>query len=404
MNDIILWHLNIDEEEAGEYKSPDIGYSGNSNLLLKLEFDINHKLEVVKKTLKATYEYEKNIKYIDKKSAEISAVDSEKAKGSKLTSQDIIVGRRLNLCDEALSHVDEENMSGDSNTFSCFGDVKYPGIHTFTALTTRPPIKHNEKLSNMSDVVNFQFPYEFEKERIEGTLDLPLIEAPGGVLKTRVKYKYELSRKKLELRYFPLKKDARSITGNFLGYKRITNNVAKASMSEWFIHANNEVRVLVEGRNVTNNFIIWRYARVWNAKLNKNKERNEQYKTSSPPWVDDNISKSPKEWVDHPGRIMSRTADSWPMERQLDEFVVGVHQFPEFGFLYFIVVIDTMPNECRVRTYYPEKIDLEDLCKLKQSEEQAPFLTDKWKELVESDSMKEKYGTDSGWWNSAKQK
>jgi hypothetical protein len=49
----------------------------------------------------------------------------------------------------------------------------------------------------------------------------------------------------------------------------------------------------------------------------------------------------------------------------MQEYLVGVKGFPEFGGLYFIVVVDTKPNEYRVRMYPAKKITINEWCAIK---------------------------------------
>lgn len=78
--------------------------------------------------------------------------------------------------------------------------------------------------------------------------------------------------------------------------------------------------------------------------------------------------------------------DSWPQERFIQEFLVTVHLLPEFGFLYFIVVIDTKPNYYRVRMYPAKKITIDEWCKIKQMS--MPY---------QSEATSGQTSVDSGW-------
>jgi len=47
--------------------------------------------------------------------------------------------------------------------------------------------------------------------------------------------------------------------------------------------------------------------------------------------------------------------------------VSSVEKFPEFGFLYYIVVFDKAPSSWRVRMYDAKKITISDWCAYKSS-------------------------------------
>jgi hypothetical protein len=93
-------------------------------------------------------------------------------------------------------------------------------------------------------------------------------------------------------------------------------------------------------------------------------------------------------WVDVPSApVLFADPSRWPSVRQIDEFVVSVDRFPEFGFLYYIVVWDVAPNAYRVRAYPARKITIEDWCKLRSAKPSVPEVDDSSQPL------------DSGWKN-----
>jgi hypothetical protein len=77
----------------------------------------------------------------------------------------------------------------------------------------------------------------------------------------------------------------------------------------------------------------------------------------------------------------------------IHEYLTTVERFPEFGFLYYIVIIDTKPNQYRVRMYKAKHITAEEWAQIKKSTQ--PYMTE------DSDEPE----VDSGWrrpWNPAK--
>lgn len=60
--------------------------------------------------------------------------------------------------------------------------------------------------------------------------------------------------------------------------------------------------------------------------------------------------------------------DQWPAVRVLREYLIAVEGFPEFGYMYAVVIAETEPtNHYHVRKYKPEKIAASDWEKIKQS-------------------------------------
>jgi hypothetical protein len=79
-------------------------------------------------------------------------------------------------------------------------------------------------------------------------------------------------------------------------------------------------------------------------------------------WDQTGITHGPN-WKDMPGPLGEiRPPENWTPERFTQEFLLAVEGFPEFGFLYYVVHIDTKPRGYRVQTKW-EELDADEWCK-----------------------------------------
>lgn len=332
----------------------------------KLVFDINNKLRGDTESLNAQYTF--TLTFRDPKSTAPARSDTV-GRGHQLQWADISVSRRLEFCDAELNVADEGGPEeAPPGSFFLSASVTFP-VKVTTTCCNPPLISRTDAEGGIAEA--FHFNYDFtQREHEERQKELPTEELrEQWNREVRRTVSYRLSTKPLALKYMPMKKDMRSVSGRYTGYKHLSGNFAKDDVSKSsFVHGNSQIQVLVEGRDVTRSFILWRYARFSRAGLSPNKQPTGPYTSARPPWVDDNPQRRPDEWVDTPGSISSQPPNRWPRERGLYEFVAGVHRFPEFGLLYFVVVIETVPNEYRVRMYDAEAITIERWCEIKKSD------------------------------------
>jgi hypothetical protein len=154
-------------------------------------------------------------------------------------------------------------------------------------------------------------------------------------------------RSTLSLKYTPvLGQDFRFKEGVAKGrdLHGITPNLATDHEHTWFVHGNSDIQI--EGKG-SQQQTIQRFERTWTGSLNADGSAGALSTGQSPVFGPDGTTR-----FDVPGVLnpppFNGTPDQWTPSRQLEEFVVGIKGHPEAGFLYFTVVIDTMPGQYQV--------------------------------------------------------
>lgn len=179
---------------------------------------------------------------------------------------------------------------------------------------------------------------------------------------------YHIRRKPLELQYRPLTDSIINRPGieQCKGCTPITPFYALDTRTPTpfhYIHANIRFHVLVDGDAVTDRLATIRWWRNWDAPLSSVIQPS-TYKQISP-WRDDNLGGGPN-WSDAPGTSPVGQPSSWPPLSYLQEFVVGVRDMPEFGFVYYSVVHDTKPGFYRVRMSNGRRITADEWCAIRR--------------------------------------
>jgi hypothetical protein len=164
-----------------------------------------------------------------------------------------------------------------------------------------------------------------------------------------------------------------------------------------FLHPNVEVRLMIGNDDVTHfmktypryglkYFEVARRRRSWIAPLHSDNENAGPYRT--PPghqsgWIEDPTGApgdgnpgqgwyTKPNWYDMP-TTSPGAPSSWPRQRLVEEFLLGVKNFPEFGFLYYATVVDTkppaggQPAQYRVRKTQAERINEPKWCSILNS-------------------------------------
>jgi hypothetical protein len=379
---VVLWHMQVSTTQIFDITSP-MQQVHTEISPLTAEFDIDHQLMQDPASITVTYSYN----------------SKETLAGGDVYATAIPTGtsispdwrtnpsRNISNCNppEPSVCINDPGCSDQENTFN-FGI--YVGVPI--TLTIYPPGADPIPKSLGTGLgVEFYIPYDFTQTNQSGTVQPPglpygatytevLLPPPGGTGTQVTTYTvdYTLTTKDLELTYTPLNQDISSSTeGGYQGYQTVTPNLA-SSVSGWRLHANNQLQPTVEGADVTSDFIVWRWVRVWVAPVGSDGNRSAPYAGAvapgSPnlPWLDDNLpddtGQRQPSWNDVPGGpSLPSDPSAWPTVRQLNEFVASVNNYPEFGFLYYIIVMDVMPNAYRVQMFPAQSITADDWCTIK---------------------------------------
>lgn len=191
--------------------------------------------------------------------------------------------------------------------------------------------------------------------------------------------------KPLALVYTASAKDVRSKTDSPWGGAKKKSETLTFDGNAYVAHANNRVQPMVDGADASKDLKIYRCVRSWVAPLAADGTRSADYSTaigSSVPaqWLFDNEvdgGVTQPGWYDIPAfGLLSKDPSQWPRARQVDEFVSGVYQFPEFGFIYYAVVWEIFPDAYRIKMYPETKLSLADWCARKANSPNQPLVGD----------------------------
>jgi hypothetical protein len=253
--------------------------------------------------------------------------------------------------------------------------VRLIGVATPITIWTFP--KMPEQRRPIGLIMNIQFPYKYDQTEINPPeADVPqgppVGSMPGPISGPVVglnpplnpaKMKVTLKRKPLELKYEPLSSDMLGETAFKEGRTHVTDYYATVRPGGGsLLHGNNRTRVMVDGNDASTSFAVSRFLTDWVQPINQTGQRVGNIRGGG--WRLD-TSLASGGWVDIPGQTLPGSPNTWPQQRYMQEYLVGVNGFPEFGGLYFIVIVDTKPNEYRVRMYPAKKITINEWCAIK---------------------------------------
>lgn len=233
-----------------------------------------------------------------------------------------------------------------------------------------------ESRAELALIMRAKFPYDYRETQLDPPeVDVPQMQTAGFAPVSGVgailnpptvpaKMKVTMTRKPLKLEYQPLKTDMIESTRSGQGYSSITSNFArgKGGRGGWFIHGNSRIQVMVDKIDASTSFSISRWKAESIQRIDGTGRRIGQIRIA--PWHIDTQAVGGL-WIDIPGQDLTPSPGKWPQERYMQEYLVGVSGFPEFGGLYFIVVIDTKPNWYRVRMYPAKTITIDQWCSIK---------------------------------------
>jgi hypothetical protein len=319
-----------------------------------------------------------------------------------LSRRELLVGRNSTLCDNAIS-VETEGARRYSwpqpDRWVVSNNLIWPtsvtNYYSDGRLIASVDVDSAQPLATLTEQ---QVPYDYRQLVNQGRTTLPPFRAPVTFRQISRTINYSIVRQQtMKLEYLPQCRPERSRpihdppecvpdqVGNpaltCLTCDRVDDYYAHFGRNHFFIHANVGIRAIIGNEDVTEYmdrrsgqikyFPIVRLRRAWESGLNSAGESDGNYTTNG--WVEDhtgvpgsgNVVKP--NWYDAPGRGQSLQPPRWPPNRLLQEFLVGVKDFPEFGFLYFTTISDTKPGMYRVRKSQVRRITEQDWCSIKQT-------------------------------------
>jgi hypothetical protein len=396
---VVLWHLQVTAYQVWDNVVPDtttglgmglptlppaVSFGPTTKIHSALQpfayqVDINNQLQNEPRSDQVSYGYSSDRKDM---AAVVVVMDSAVAPtGTGFNSDSFAFARNIQTCAQELN-VQDPGATQNANTFYLFGMADIPVIETVA------PSYGSPKTNNTDTPIgaDFSIPYDYTQPSQSGTIsptDLPygvvhsMMNLPAGTgipSASLNQIQYQLTMKSLQLQYAVSPTDnifSASVTV-FDGYNEVNNSANLATNgSQWVVHGNNVVTVLVDGEDVSPSFKTLRFWNVWSAPLASNKlvANNANSKPRSGGvggWGPDTAAAGAS-WVDVPGERILSPPSQFPADRQLAEFVTGVANFPEFGFLYFNVTTDTVPGGSRVFMSPATPITAQQYCSIKSS-------------------------------------
>ncbi len=355
---------------------------------LTVEFDLDQNLFADETTFTASYGYSSSSQMQAFGQTTIS--QTSVPTGSSYTGLGFVGSRNISICDET---VVDPNASSIPGSFALQGSIDVPVTETTTP-SQNPPNQTTTALGIQAIVGYDDYNTNTSHDGVVPPTDpFPwtavhtMFNDPGkagSISCATNSTTCTVTQKAMTINYFPQNQDVRTLADAYTGYQAVTSTLLNWQPG-FKLHANNLLQPTVEGQDVSNSkFYAWRWVRVWTAPLGsdgasrtgkyvKNKPLTNTPDVPSVPtgWMYDNGPASGVRaagWYDVPmGPTLPANPNNWPAMRQLDEFVASVWQYPEFGFIYYIVVFDSVPNACRVTMYPAQSISLNQWCAMKSS-------------------------------------
>lgn len=424
-NSTVIWNMRLSIEritESGLENNPHPIASGRVSLFeslspLTLDFEIDHNIKIRDKSLKVDYKW----KYEEKHwyANQLAYYCHGEENGNKLVDYSLAFKRHIKTGanEELLDVYDYDEMEKEfAETFKMF-KISQPD-NTFwldyktiisaksSAIDYLSGQKHPESYEMLQSFDDyFTGPYRYD-EKVNQETDRLMVTVPslGIVKKMSYKISYRLERKNLTIEYHPQPFDM-TYHPMVAVYKDGERRAKEPYLIKlvgkdwehtgklyhgWAIHGNNMIIPKVEGVDKSDTFNTIRFMREWLTPIDENDRIIGKY-IMGKKWHNDNLSGKPS-WVDVPGCVIVTEADQWTASRYLQEYLVAVERFPEFGFLYYIVVVDTKPNQYRVRMYKAKHIKAEEWAMIKKSPQ--PYLNEVTGQLELDSGWRQPWNTD----------
>jgi hypothetical protein len=261
--------------------------------------------------------------------------------GSSVTQPALNLTRHLEFNDSSLTVVDDPSQSDQaSGTIRLRGEVtlggmqynvNFPGIQQSGSTQAGVPLQ-------------VDIPYDPTQVTQQQT-----VKTKSGGMSIAGTATVTVTRAQTALQYTPLATDLVGSTGmGIVKGKLFPNRVppffASDPSGSSMIHGNNHIAVLLDGQDVgaTYNTNRWLRERAWALGAN---DTHGALLFPSDGFQNDNLTGGPS-WSDVPG---SELTPASPPMLTLQEYLVSVKNHPEFGFLYYIVIVENRPAQYRLR-------------------------------------------------------
>jgi hypothetical protein len=318
---------------------------------------------------------------------------------------ELLVGRHVKVCADSLSvqTAGSRNVAGTPNTFVLSNNFRWKASITQT-IHKSPPVHITTDLTDAQPLytaTEAEVPYNYRELVNRGAVDVPFYSgAPrNGVVGPYRKIKrlvsYRITRMPMEMEFLRQCRPGLSpphCVRDLVGKPNlicstctgVTDYYAYDGASAHFVHPNVEIRLLIDGEDVTKfvmrtrgdikYFDVARRRRAWSARLGVNDQpvgRWQLETLSSSGWVDDPSIKvgsgnfTEPNWYDMPAPMF--VSSDFPRQRFVQEFLVGVKKFPEFGFLHYAITIDTKPGWYRVQKSQAKEITADEWCRFERT-------------------------------------
>lgn len=233
--------------------------------------------------------------------------------------------------------------------------------------------------------VRFDIPYDPFSKMIQNTKDLnemiqdilKSVFIPGKITNITGTAAVSLTKRELELKYGPTETDNAVLKYEGSVAYKDDKHVCyhEQTGTSWLVHSNMSGQVLINGHvQPQSDFLIWRLARSWRLDANgkiiskHGKATAGEFPVLERGWIFD--SQNPiDDWNDNAGLPWTNDPpDKWKAQGILDEFLVGVLNYPEFGFIYTGFVLEMKKNAYRIKYKKPDSIDLKAAQEIYKSE------------------------------------
>jgi hypothetical protein len=326
------------------------------------------------------------------------------------TARELLVGRNVKLCDDAISVQTEgarRYRLPKPNTFVISNNLIWPTSATtyYSESGKRLTSAAVDSAQPLLSLTEQDVPYDYRELINRGTAKLTPFSGPGGFRQISRTINYTIVRHQtMKLEFLrQCRPDGAQPTQNppecvpnlignrtlvqCTGCTTVDDYYARYGAHFFFIHPNVEVRLKIGNEDVTNfttrarnrqlkYFEPIRLRRAWDSGLRSDDAGDGHYQlvTDGPNgWVDDPTGAAETgaiaepNWRDMPAPGEARQPPAWPRKRIVQEFLLGVKGFPEFGFLYYATIVDTRSGWYRVQKSNAERITAEEWCRIKQS-------------------------------------
>jgi hypothetical protein len=281
-----------------------------------------------------------------------------------------------------------------ANTFVINHNLLFdPMVHTVNGRETGSVKEGSILLTGME----VEVPYDF-RELVNERQAYPLpAEIPPGYTQVKRTIDYRIIRKPMIIEWQPAHIDV-------IGHTHVCSQCKPAANSRnyaiedlpsgnkrRFIHGNVDLVLKIDGRVVTNykfvdaiggesGFMILRAMRQWKMPIDDEGRALSRTYTAVTPHSTETIA---NKWGwddsglalfnDAPGHHRDDPPSRWTPFREVKEFLIGVKNFPEFGFITLTVAYDVRKNGFRISQTTPKRLTAEELCKsLRRPESAGP--------------------------------